>query len=172
MEIPKGYVTEPPEEELVSYWALLHPMREYVIKYVKKPLQNAIESAKNLSDIAGEIISFARKIPLIKKGNTSFYNTHILIDKKELFLKYHTDEGRRILVEAALKMGIFEYEHDGYYAFLMDWILIELAMELAKGNWIPRFTRFPIPKCWTGPELPDIETIRQNLREALTEVKC
>ena len=70
-------------------------------------------------------------------------------------------------MEAAFNMGIFEYDHDGYYAFIQDWFLIEMAMEIAKGNYIPRFKKFPIPEFCTGPDLPDIETIRQNMREAL-----
>ena len=168
-EMPKGYVNEPPTEQLVSYWALFAPMRDYVVEHVKKPLQNAIEGAKTISDVAGEIISFAKKIPKIHKGNTSFYNTHILEDKTNMILGYHTNTGRQPLLENTFKVGIFEYEHDGYYAFIMDMVLIELAMELAKGNWVPRFTKFPIPHCWNGPDLPTIEEIRKQMREALKE---
>jgi len=166
-EIPKGYVLKPPTEQLVSYWALYAPLREYVIEHVKKPLQNAIQNAKTLSDIAGEIISFAKKLPVIHKGNTSFYNTHILLDKTDEILGYHTNAGRQKLLGSAFKVGTFEYEHDGYYAFIIDMLLIELAMELAKGNYVPRFTKFPEPHCWDGPDLPTIEEIRQNMREVL-----
>jgi len=154
---------------LVSYWALYFPMRDFVINKIKAPLRKAIESAKTLKDISGELFSAIKKIPLITKKNTSFTNSHILIDKKELFLKYHTNPGRQKLLESVLDIDRFEYEHDGYYAFLQDWIIIELAMELAKGNWVPRFSKFPINGCWTGPDLPDIDTIRKQLREALNE---
>ena len=169
-EIPKGYNTNPPEEPLVSYWALYGAMRQYVIEKIKAPLQKAIEKAKTFQDISGELFSAIKKIPLISKKNSSFINTHILLDKRDLFLKYHTNAGRSKLCEKAFDLDIFEYEHDGYYAFLQDWLLIELAMELAKGNYTPRFSKFPIKGCWTGPDLPDIETIRKQLREALKDV--
>lgn len=169
MEIPQGYSPKPPKEPLVSYWALFGSKRDYVIKKVKAPLQKAIESGKTLFGISREVMSFVNKIPLLNKENTSFLNTHILIDKRELLLKYHRKSARHKLIESAFNLNIFEYEHDGYYAFIQDWLLIELAMELARGNWPPRFNKFPIEGCWMGPDLPDVETIRQNLREAL---KC
>lgn len=184
-EIPQGYVVELDSEGqikhnpnmLVSTWALLTPMRQFVIDKVKAPLRKAIEEAKTLSDIAEELFSAIKKIPLITKRNTCFINTHILIDKKEMFLKYHYNPNRGKLCEAAFNMFIFEYEHDGYCAFLADWLLIEFAMEMAKGNWKPRFTKFPMKagratpdsrlEGWTGPDLPDVETIRLKMREAL-----
>ena len=165
--MPKGYVNEPPTEQLVSYWALFAPMRDYVVEHVKKPLQNAIESAKTIKDVAGEIMSFTKKIPRIHKGNTSFYNTHILIDIQDEVLSYHVNPARSPLTAAAFKLDIFEYEHDGYYAFLQDYASIRVSLEIAKGNYVPRFTKFPIPHCWNGPDLPTIEEIRKQMREAL-----
>jgi len=153
----------------ISYWALYAPMRNYVIRKIKAPLQKAIEGAKRLGDITEMLYSAIKRIPKITKRNTCWYNTHILIDRKEQFLKYHNNPGRQKLMEAAFNLLLFEYEHDGYYAFIYDWLIIELAMELARGNWKPRFQKFPIPHCWTGSELPDVETIRENLRKALTE---
>ncbi len=154
---------------LLSYWALLFPMRQYVISKIKDPLRKSIENAKTLGDITQELFSAIKKIPLITKKNTCFLNTHILIDKGELLLKYHLNPSRQKLCKGAFDMFIFEYEHDGYYAFLLDWVIIELAMELARGKWKPRFTKFPLKDCWAGPNLPDIETIRKNLRDALNE---
>jgi len=153
---------------LLSYWALFAPMRQYVIEKIKAPLQKAIENAKTLSDVSKELFSAVKKIPLITKKNTCFLNTHILIDKRDEFLTYHLKTAPKYkMTEAAFNIDIFEYEHDGYYAFLQDWLLIELAMELAKGNWLPRFSKFPLKGYWCGPDLPDIETIRKKMREAL-----
>jgi len=154
---------------LVSTWALFAPMRFYVIKKIKAPLQKAIERATRLKDISSELFFAVKNIPEVTKKNTCFKNTHILIDKKQLFNTYHNNPGRHKLTEAAFNLDIFEYEHDGYYAFIQDWMLIELAMDLARGDWVPRFTKFPVKHCWNGPDLPDVETIRQNLREALNE---
>ena len=151
---------------LISTWALLTSMRQYVIDEIKAPLQKAIEGAKTLFDISKELLSSVKKIPLITKKNTCFINTHILLDKRDLFLKYHYNPNRGKLIESAINMDIFEYEHDSYYAWIQDWWLIELAMDLAKGDWKPRFTKFP-GTTWSGPDLPDVETIRQNMREAL-----
>lgn len=170
MEIPKGYSLEPPKEELVSHWAL-YTMRKFVID-LKEPLRKAIEGARNLKELSKELFSAIEKIPLMAKGNTSFTNTHILINEREKIRQYHTNRGSRAkLVDNALTLDIFEYEHDGYYAFIQDMILIDLAIELAKGNWIPRFSKFPQEGNWAGPDLPDIEKIREQLREALNDVR-
>lgn len=169
-EIPKGYSYEPPTEQLASYWAFYGPMRQFVIKN-KLILRRAIESAKTLKDVAGELISFAKKIPEIRKGNSSFINSHILSEKTDTILAYHQNHSERHkMLETTFRIGKFTYETDGFYAFIIDMLLIELAMELAKGNWVPRFSKFPIKHCWDGPDLPDIETIRKNIKEALKDV--
>ena len=168
MEIPKGY--KPPVKRKgisVGVWALYGPMREFVITQIKKPLQNAIERATSLAEIAGELFSALKKIPDLSKENTDFKTTDIIIDLKDLVRQYHNNPGRQKLIESVFDIDIFEYDHDGYYAFIQDFAVIYFAMELAKGNYIPRFEKFPEPGCWTGPDIPDIETIRQNMREAL-----
>ncbi len=168
MEIPKGYKTPTAEKRVsVGVWALYGPMREFVITQIKKPLQNAIERATSLAEIAGELFSAIKKIPALSKENTDFKTTDILLEMRDLFIQYHNNPGRQKLMESVFNLDIFEYDHDGYYAFIQDWAVIYLAMELAKGNYVPRFKKFPEPGCWTGPDIPDIETIRQNMREAL-----
>jgi len=156
-----------PTDVSLFYWMLYYPMRDFVITDVKDPIRKALEAGESLSEIMKVVGRSVGLLPKITKENTISHNVHILIDKKEKLLSFHHNGGREKMVEAALNLDIAEYEHDIYYSFLQDWLLIELAMEIATGNWHIAGRPFPIPQCWSGGDLPDLETVRQKMREAL-----
>ena len=168
-EFRDGKTTINLSDKKLSDWMLFGPMRNYVIQKVKRPLQIAIEAGKTVNDIKDVLIQSARRLPPITKKNTDWPNTHILQDKFDYILEHHDNMGRQSLLSSVCKIIKAEYEHDQYYSFFIDLMVYELALELAKGNYKPTFCKFPMEKHWTGKDIPDNETIRQQLREALKE---
>ena len=157
------------ERVAIFHWALFSPMRQFVIEKIKDPLREGIEKAQRLKQVIPILKHVASLLPKITKKNTICHNTHILEDKLNALLLNHRNRGRKSMVESGSKILKFEYEHDGYYRWLFDYMLIELAMELVRGNWIPEYLQFPEKSCWSGSDLPDYDTLTTMFKEALDE---
>jgi hypothetical protein len=125
---------------------ILFYRRKYFIEKVKAPLLKAI------TILAG-------RYPEPTKENTVWKNSRRLIDIREKLKKYHINPGRQALMDAAIKALIDEYEHDGYYAFLLDWFIAEIA----QSGWEIEERGFPMWRYWNGPLLA------QNLMESDNE---
>lgn len=93
------------------------------------------------------IIAFARILPEFTREDCDRPNTAILLDIRDKFFKYDTIESRRPLYEAAWKILIAEYEHDGDETFRLDW----LVEEIANSEWQPRPMGHPVT-CWQEPD--------------------
>lgn len=112
--------------------------RKYIIDKVKKPLMKAI-------------ITLANRYPAPTKDNVAFSNTRILLEVCEKFKKYHNNPGRQPMFEAAFRVLIDQYEHDGYYSFVFDWFFNELM----ERGWSPQKRGFPMYRWWKGPLVGD-----------------
>lgn len=94
------------------------------------------------------LIKLCQMYPEATKGNTLHHNTHVLIDIKDLFFKYDTNEGRNSLFRAIWRMFIGEFEHDPYYRNRFEWFIDELN----KRDWRRRIrTRPSRDNCWKEP---------------------
>uniref|UniRef100_A0A6M3XUZ4 Uncharacterized protein n=1 Tax=viral metagenome TaxID=1070528 RepID=A0A6M3XUZ4_9ZZZZ len=115
---------------------ILRKRRQYFIEKVKAPLLRAIHI-------------LAKKYPEPTQENLVFNNSKILLGIKEDIKKYlHT---RGDLIDDGLKVLVDEVEHDGFYEFLFDYLIIELL----KRGWQPEHRGFPMYRHWTGPLYTD-----------------
>ena len=98
------------------------------------------------------IIAYAKILPEPTLENTYVPNTKFWIKERDKFRKYHINKNRQPLIDAAWKILIAEYEHDGYYADLMD-VVVE---DIKAGDYKPRMALHPLSICWTEPYTGDI----------------
>ena len=84
---------------MLSRIILGSPLRQFFISKVKLPLMNAL-------------IMVAKLIPEITKQNTSFKNTHTLIDIFDRFWKHEDHSGREALFKSVFKLLTLEMERD------------------------------------------------------------
>uniref|UniRef100_A0A6H1ZUF0 Uncharacterized protein n=1 Tax=viral metagenome TaxID=1070528 RepID=A0A6H1ZUF0_9ZZZZ len=111
---------------------ILRNKRDYYIK-VKKCLIKAL-------------ITIACRYPEPNRENTVFPNTRKLIDIRDEFRKNLHDSQREHLFEAAFRVLIDEYEHDGFYSFMLD----QMYEEMKKRDWQPQKRGFPMHRYWYG----------------------
>uniref|UniRef100_A0A6M3KU77 Uncharacterized protein n=1 Tax=viral metagenome TaxID=1070528 RepID=A0A6M3KU77_9ZZZZ len=130
------------------------PWRNYVIKKIKAPLENAIKDAKRITEMASALVDAAAllfvKFGAITKGNTLYPNTHCLIEHKARFLAYETNRGKAPLLAAAYDIVAAENEHDNYYQTRLN-VEIEFIIEdILAGKWQPRAIGQP-HQYWNEP---------------------
>ena len=147
---------------------LRFPWRNYIDRHIKAPLRQVIMAGKSLAEVLKVLKTSVDRMPPLKRGLAP--NTKILLDKLELLRGYlHHRGGSGEMIDKAGKMIAGEIQHDPFYAFIFDFLLIEMALELARGNWKPQSLKFIEPKSWSGGDLPDYKTIKKMLKEALDE---
>jgi len=105
---------------------LAEPLRQFVIKLVKAPLQKAIQHANKL---------LVRAIGEPTRKNTIHPHSHILIDERDWFMSMEDNHGREELFRAAWNILIYEVEHDPYYGFRFNRILRRLVDKVNSGEW-------------------------------------
>jgi hypothetical protein len=153
----------------LSHWMLYFPFRDYVINKVKAPLQRAIEGAKTFKEIIPTLIESARKLPKFNRDNLDHPNAKLISDILDKVVEYHNNPSRNELIRQACKLIKAEYAHDDYYAFFLDYVAVEIAIEILTGNYKPKNHKHPFPKCWTGPEIPTNEEILNRVREVICQ---
>ncbi len=111
---------------LIRYRMLAEPLRQFVIKQVKAPLQRAIQLANKL---------LTKTIGEPTKKNCIHPHAHILIDERDWFMRMENNNGREELFRAAWNILIYEVEHDPYYGFRFNRILKRLVDKVNSGEW-------------------------------------
>jgi len=91
------------------------------------------------------MVEISSGYPKPTKENTTFHNTHILLDIWEQFFKFEDNPGREHVFEAISRIFIDEYEHDPYYRYRIDWFLEQIFAS----NWEPRRQMQP-SSYWKG----------------------
>uniref|UniRef100_A0A6M3L6I6 Uncharacterized protein n=1 Tax=viral metagenome TaxID=1070528 RepID=A0A6M3L6I6_9ZZZZ len=133
---------------------ILYHRRKYFIEKVKAPLQKAVENfgekktkwvTRFLALI--EMAKMARKYPVPTKDNLVFNNSKIMLDILDDFCKYFAIPQKKLMLVTAIRMLIDENEHDGVYAWLYDWFILELI----KRGWKPERRGTPMYRYWNGP---------------------
>ena len=145
------------------------PFRHYVITKIKDHIRKALESGRTMVEVMGEVGRSMSRLPRIGRGNLQKPSTLCVKDKVDVLLDYHHNPQREAMLNQAAKLLISEYEHDDYYAFFLDAFMVEMAIEIANGKFKPRRLKFPFPACWSGPDILDMKTVRERMREALHE---
>ena len=138
-----------------------------LIKEIIDPLRIALVTRKSSKQVQKILIEVAGKIPSFGKKNLTSRNEIILFEKIEYIITHHHNPIRNKMVEAGGRMLVSEYGHDQYYAFFMDRLFIEIALEIARGNWEIKNREFAWKDCWSGEDLPDIDTVRQEMKKEL-----
>lgn len=126
-----------------------------MIKKIKAPLQQAIQNAARLVQMAPALLEAAAKIRGtfgdITKENTINPNAHCLIEHKARFMEYAKGSGREALLSAAYDILIAEVEHDCVYR---DWMGAELEWiikDILAGKWQERTNGHPCKPYWNEP---------------------
>ncbi len=125
--------------EPIAHW-MLRTARNYVITH-KAIFRKAI-------------IAYAEILPDPTLGNTYRANTKFWIKERDKFRKYYNNPGREALIEAAWKIWIDEYEHDGHYVDLIDVVVDDIKSE---EEWTERVALHPLPRYWTEQRPAPIE---------------
>uniref|UniRef100_A0A6M3JZS2 Uncharacterized protein n=1 Tax=viral metagenome TaxID=1070528 RepID=A0A6M3JZS2_9ZZZZ len=143
--IDLNYYYEPKEGEQqvpLSHVVLGSPLRNFFISKVKAPLQKVL-------------IMVAKRIPEITKQNTTYTNTHILIDIIEKFTRCNTVKPP--MFDAAFKVLLLEIEHDKAYRDVFNWFIEEIIKSILRHEWQPPLEGSPEHRFWHGDE---VETLR------------
>ena len=144
------------EDILVAHRMLSRPLRDYVIREIKAPLQNALTTAKRVSDVFKVLIlvgkRFKQKFGEITKENTVYPNTHIRMDIRDKFFKYLNNKTKEEMLGCGWTLYIAECEHDRFYRYFDEWYLEERIKAVLSGEWQPRLEGWPEPKYWKEPE--------------------
>lgn len=118
---------------------MLITMRDFVIKH------------KNVFELA--IIAYAKILPEPTHENVLEQNSHVLLDMREKWRGYYTNNGKRPLFEAAWKIAICENEHDPHYRdIVFGWGVEEVVEAVLDGLWQPRRSRHPGSSGWKEPK--------------------
>ena len=104
---------------------ILVDRRNFFINEVKAPLYAAIKL-------------YSKKYPEPTHENVRQPNSHLLIDIFDEVMRFEKIERVMIILEAAKRLIIGEYEHDGVYRGRMDVILEKIVELIVKGEWKPR----------------------------------
>ena len=127
----------------LTHRMLSFPLRNYVIKKIKEPLQKTIENSKRLIELTPALLKSASRLKSmfgdITTGNTNYPNTHCLIEHKARFLAHETCKNRVKLMEAAYDIGIAEIEHDKHYRERFDVEIEWIVEDILAGKWEPRY---------------------------------
>ena len=149
----------------ISRWMLQPPFRDYVIKKIKDPIRKALEAGQSFAQVMELVKTSMSRLPRMGKGNILNPTTRIIMDTANQMLSYHHNPGRERMAEAGVKLVVSEHGHDIYWAYLIDYMVIMLAIEVMKGNYKPKRLKFPVPECWSGPDLPDEKEIKRLVKE-------
>ena len=129
---------EPKEGEQqvpLSHVVLGSPLRNFFISKVKAPLMKVL-------------IMVAKRIPEITKQNTTYANTHILIDIIEKLTRCNTVKPP--MFDAAFKVLLLEIEHDKAYRDIFNWFIEEIIKSILRGEWQPPLEGSPEHRFWHG----------------------
>lgn len=118
---------------------LSNPLRNYVIKKIKAPLQKVI-------------ILVGKRLPALTRENTIYRNTHNLMDIEDKFFEYFNNGSKEEMFRCAWKMFKAECEHDRAYRYPWEWFVEELIKKVLSGEWEPRLEGWPEPKYWKEPQ--------------------
>ena len=164
-------ITETLGHNTLRHWMVDSAFRGYVITRIKAPLQNVLEAGKSFAEVMTTACKVMARLPEFGRNNLVFPTSVLLKEKADKLLSYHHNPSREKMLEAGVKLLLAEYEHDDYYAFLIDYLVIELAIEVLKGNYKPKRLKFPAPlsACWSGGDLPDRAAILKLVKE---ELRC
>ncbi len=120
----------------ISQILLGWPLRDYIIKKVKKPLMEMI-------------IATAVKYPNPTKENSkNFPLAPPLIDISDDFFTHYCNVSRLEMVKGAVKIFIDEVAHDPHYVWLFKWWLRELIKKVDSGEIDLTLGEFPNEGCW------------------------
>src|SRR3990167_1671985 len=88
-------------------------------------------------------------------------NARILFRTLNKYMEYEQNNGRKKLIEAALRIGLDEYQRHTFYRFRGDWFVYEI-----KDDWLPRSVK-PM-SLWSEPRQVYEGTLYPT--EALSEI--
>jgi len=121
-------------------------MRGYIIKKVKAPLQKALETGKNLSQVMKVIRIITDRMPLLTKKNKTCKKTALLGLIEERF--FRCSSIKQEMFKGTFKLLKFEIEHDGWYGGVYDFLLEQHIMMVLTGEWPSRWENIPFPQYW------------------------
>ena len=122
-------------------WQINSDERDYFIEKVNKPLVKAITILAN-------------RYPEPTRENLLHPNSLRLLDIRDKYLQYDTNERRRELFKAGFRILIAKYEHSPNWRYPIEFILEEIF----KSGWKPRPYGHPVtfwnePKPYGGKEV-------------------
>ncbi len=133
------------KREKSMWYQICHPdTRAAFTKFAKKPLRLAL-------------VKIANRYPELTKESLNNSNSHLLYDMMQEFMSHlGSNPTRDEMIEAAMKIGIIEYDHDIYYRQYVDRFLKELVDLVVTGRW--RFdsgtpSDGPYSHCWKGEDI-------------------
>ena len=156
----------------IKHIILNNPLRFYFITKVKDPIRKALEAGKTLKEVIATVIESAKRIPNFSNEDIDHPTSQLLAEKLDEIVKYHTNSMRSEMVKQACKLLKAEYDHDDYYAWFFDYLIVELALEVLRGTYKPKRLKFPLSHCWQGRDIPDHKTILEKAREILTDFEA
>ena len=144
-----------PDNRPLSAKMLTFPWRSYVINRVKLPLQNAIENARRLVELAPALLKAAgqmkAKFGAIEDARIIQKNAVCLREHKARFMSYENNPGRAPLFSAAFDILISEAEHDVYYADRLGAELEWIIKDILADKWQERTNGQPDRRWWKEP---------------------
>ena len=140
------------QKNLFQHKMLTKPNFDYVVKYIKLPLQKAMESRKIIPILIYAFLfalRIQRRIGKVTKENTIFVSTHNLIDEKEWFFSHHHNPHNDPMFKTIYDIAVAVTGHDPYYEYLYRehcWQIVGLY----KAGKLPELDEPPeeLKKCW------------------------
>jgi len=128
---------------LIGRQMLSEPLRDYVIKDIKRPLRKVLELV---------VRRFRSKFGIITPDRVTFRVTRNLMGIWDKVLSCHRNPGRDGIFQAARDVSLWEVEHDPYYRHIVEVMAEVLVEQVLAGEWEPRPEGYPYHQWWDEPE--------------------